>query len=421
MKKLKTLVTLLFFCATLTSLPLAQIKQKNETQSLVLEHISVIDVAKGTIKSNATVIITGDRIAAIGKNSKVKIPKNAQAIDATGKFLIPGLWDMHVHLSYYGEPSLLMLIANGITGVRDMGCNPEQIDNWRKEIANGSRTGPRIIMCGPFVDGQKKMDAFRTSITSIVTTEAEARGIVRSLKQRGVDFIKVHSRILPVAYFAVADEARKQKMTFAGHLPPGVSATKASDAGVKSIEHIESLMEDVMYLDRTERDKRFQGTLDELAGTRGATVFKRFVKNGTWIVPTLFTKFKVGGIGFESKFNPVIKALNQAGVGLLAGTDFAFKDGGISPGDLHEELDLLVKGGLTPIQALQTATINPARFLNILKDYGTVERGKIADLVLLEANPFEDIRNTQKINAVIVRGKLITTSELQTIITNKQP
>jgi imidazolonepropionase-like amidohydrolase len=269
------------------------------------------------------------------------------------------------------------------------------------------------------VDGTKKMDDFRTSITSIVTTAAEARNIVRSLKQRGADFIKIHSRVPPPAYFAAADEARRQKMTFAGHLPPGVTAIEASDAGQQSIEHIESLMEDVMYLDRSERDKRFQGTLDELAGAKGAAIFKRFVQNGTWIVPTLYTKFKVGGIIFESKFNPVIKALNQAGVGILAGTDFAPKDGGIHPGDLHEELDLLVKGGLTPIQALQSATLNPAKFLNIRHEYGTVEEKKMADLVLLNANPLDDIKNTRNIYAVIVGGRLISKTELQAMITSE--
>jgi imidazolonepropionase-like amidohydrolase len=252
------------------------------------------------------------------------------------------------------------------------------------------------------------MDAFRTSITDLVTNEAEARSIVRSLKQRGVDFIKTHSRIPRDAYFALADEARKQKMPFAGHLPPGVTAAEASDAGVKSIEHIESLMEDVMYLDRAERDKRIQGTLDELAGAKGATLYKRFVKNRTWVVPTILTKLKIGGAAFQRKFNPVINALNQAGVGLMAGTDFTFKSNGMRPGfDLHEELALLVEAGMTPMQALQTATLNPAKFLDMSKTHGTIEKGKVADLILLEANPLENIKNTQLINAVVIKGKYL--------------
>jgi imidazolonepropionase-like amidohydrolase len=208
-------------------------------------------------------------------------------------------------------------------------------------------------------------------------------------------------------------------LPFAGHLPPGVTAAEASDAGVKSIEHIESLMEDVMYLDRAERDKRIQGTLDELAGAKGATLYKRFVKNRTWVVPTILTKLKIGGAAFQRKFNPVINALNQAGVGLLAGTDFTFKSNGMRPGfDLHEELALLVEAGMTPMQALQTATVNPAKFLGKSKTHGTIEKGKIADLVLLEADPLENIKNTQRIDAVVVNGKYLPRETLQKTITD---
>jgi imidazolonepropionase-like amidohydrolase len=250
------------------------------------------------------------------------------------------------------------------------------------------------------------MDLFRTSITIIVNNEAEARSAIRSLKKRGVDFIKAHSRVPHDAYLALADEARKQGLTVVGHLPPGVTATEASDAGVKSIEHIESLMEDVMYLDNAERDKRIQGSLDELAGAKGVVLFKRFIKNGTWVVPTILTKLKIGGAAFQRKFNPVINALNQAGVGILAGTDFTFKSNGMRPGfDLHEELVLLVEAGMTPMQALQTATLNPAKFLKMSKTHGTIEKGKVADFLLLEANPIEDINNTKRIDAVVLDGR----------------
>ena len=302
-----------------------------------------------------------------------------------------------------------------------MGGDLNQIDNWRKDIAEGKRVGLHIVRCGSFVDGPKKMDAFRTSITDVVTNEAEARSIVRSLKQRGVDFIKTHSRIPRDAYFALADEARKQKLPFAGHLPPGVTAVEASDAGVRSIEHIESLMEDVMYLDNATRDKRIQGTLDELAGAKGAALYKRFVKNRTWVVPTILTKLKIGGAVFQRKFNPVINALNQAGVGLLAGTDFTFKRNGMRPGfDLHEELVLLVEAGMTPMQALQTATLNPAKFLDKSKTHGTIEKGKVADLVLLEADPLENIKNTQLINAVVVNGKYLPKEMLQKMLADAE-
>jgi imidazolonepropionase-like amidohydrolase len=414
MKKLFVILLAISLFSLIPAPAFAQKQQGFQSKPVVFTHVTVIDATGAPAKPDMTVVISGGRIAALGKTGRVRIPADAQTIDATGKFLIPGLWDMHAHLSYYGEVALPLLIANGVTGVRDMGGDLNQIDNWRKDISEGKRVGPHIVRCGSFVDGPKKMDAFRTSITDVVTNEAEARSIVRSLKQRSVDFIKTHSRIPRNAYFALADEARKQKLPFAGHLPPGITAMEASDAGVKSIEHIESLMEDVMYLDRAERDKRIQGALDELAGAKGATLYKRFVKNRTWVVPTILTKLKIGGAAFQRKFNPVITALNQAGVGLMTGTDFTFKSNGMRPGfDLHEELALFVEAGMTPMQALQTATFNPAKFLDKSKTHGTIEKGKIADLVLLEANPLENIKNTQRINAVVVKGKYLPKETLQ--------
>lgn len=407
----------------LSLLPLTAISVSTQTgrgsqsRHLVFTHVAVIDATGASVKPDMTVAVSGNRIVALGKTGKVRIPAGAQVVDATGKFIIPGLWDMHAHLSYYGEAALPLLVANGVTGVRDMGGELTQIDEWRKEISGGARPGPRIFRSGSFVDGPKKMDAFRTSITSVVTTEAEARGIARLLKQRGADFIKAHSRVPRVAYFALADEARKQGLPLAGHLPPGVTAAEASDAGLKSIEHIESLMGDVMYLDNAERDKRIPGALAELAGVQGAILYKRFVKNGTWVVPTVITKLRIGGAGFQRKFNPVINALNQAGVGLMAGTDFTTKSNGMRPGfDLHEELALLVEAGLTPMQALQTATLNPAKFLNLSGTHGTIERGKVADFVLLEANPLENIRNTRRINSVVANGRYLPAEMLQKMV-----
>lgn len=422
MVKRSVVILLAFSLLSLTPVSvLTQTKQSSRPKPLVLSHVTVIDATGAPARPDMMVVVSGERIVALGKTGKVRIPRDAQIIDATGKFLIPGLWDMHVHLSYYGEAALPLLIANGVMGVRDMGGDLTQIDTWRKEISEGTRVGPHIIRCGPFVDGPKKMDAFRTAITVVVTNAAEERSVVRSLKQRGVDFIKTHSRIPRDSYFALADEARKQGLTVAGHLPPGVTAAEASDAGVKSIEHIESLLEDVMYLDRSERDKRMQGALDELAGAKGAVLYRRFVKNRTWVVPTVLTKLKIGGAVFQRKFNPVTNVLNRAGVGLMAGTDFNFKDGGIRPGfDLHEELALFVEAGLTPMQALQAATLNPAKFLNISKAHGTIEEGKVANLILLDANPLENIRNTQRINTVVLNGRYLPKEVLQKMLADAE-
>src|SRR5262249_14488031 len=154
---------------------------------------------------NSTVVITGDHIAAVGPSETIRIPDGARVVDDSGKFLIPGLWDMHGHLSYAMETALSLLILNGVTGVRDMGGDLNQIDRWRREIAEGKRVGPQIVRAGPFVDGPKP-EKYRLTVTNA----AEARQAVDELKRRGVDFIKVHNGLSRDAFFAVADEARKQ-------------------------------------------------------------------------------------------------------------------------------------------------------------------------------------------------------------------
>jgi hypothetical protein len=399
-----------------------------------------------------TVVITGDRIANLGKTGKMRIPKGAQVIDGAGKFLIPGLWDMHMHLSLTTEVTLPAFIANGVTGVRDMGGDLSQIDEWRKGIAAGLRTGPRVVRAGPFVDGPKKTAMYRLTVNN----PTEARQAVVSLKQQGVDFIKVHNRVPRDAYFALADECRKQSITFVGHIPRGISAEEASEAGQRSIEHTETLIEAAAF-QQGSTAKSPEQALDTYTAERRKVLFATFVKNGTWYCPTLI---EYRNFSFETdpsvlddprqkylasttreyieKFFPapprstpveqyagrralflrligLVGEMQRAGVGILAGTDPPAR--GVFPGfSLHDELALLVQAGLTPMEALQTATRNPARFLGTLDSFGTIEKGKIADLVLLEANPLEDIHNTRKVAAVVFGGRLISKPELQMML-----
>jgi imidazolonepropionase-like amidohydrolase len=307
--------------------------------------VTVIDATGAEAKSDMTVVITGDRITTIGKAAEVKIPKDAQVVEAAGKFLIPGLWDMHTHIA--AQDFLALFIANGVTGVRDMGGVWEALSLWRKLIKEGRLTGPRIVAAGPIVDGPKPVWPFSVAVAD----EKQARLAVASLKQRGVDFIKVYSLLPREAYFAIADEARKQ-----GWDPK-------NDVRLKSFTS-----ED---MDRARES--FQRLLD-----------------------------RVG-------------AIRRAGVELLAGSDtpnpYCF------PGfSLHDELALLVKSGLSPMEALQVATRNAAKFLGLLDSLGTIEQGKIADLVLLDANPLAEITNTQKINAVVANGKLIDKAAMQAML-----
>jgi len=446
-----TLVVSLF--SSSPTLIFSQTKLFPQSRPIVLTHVTVIDATGASSKPDMTVVITGDRITNLGKTGKLRVPKGAQVIDGTGKFLIPGLWDMHVHLSITTEATLPAFIANGVTGVRDMGGDLNEIDRWRKEIADGALTGPRIVARpGPLVDGPKKTAMYRLTVNN----PAEARQAVISLKQRGVDFIKVHNRVPRDAYFALADECRKQGITFVGHIPRGISAEEASEAGQKSIEHTETLIEAAAF-QQGSTAKSPEQALATYTDERRKALFALFVKNGTWYCPTLI---EYRNFSFETdpsvlddprqkylaratkeyieKFFPVpprntpveqyagrralfqrllglVGEMQRAGVGILAGTDPPAR--GVFPGfSLHDELALLVQAGLTPMEALQAATRNPAKFLGKLDSFGTIEKGKIADLVLLEANPLEDIRNTRRVAAVVIGGRLILKPELQTML-----
>ncbi len=381
--------------------------------SLVVTGVTVIDGTGTAPLTNRAVIITGDRIVGIvDAADKGPIPKGARVIQARGKFVIPGLWDMHVHLT---ANDLVALVAYGVTGIRDMGNMLSEVDSWRAQIAAGTRVGPRIFRVGPTINGQ----AFGP-VHVAVTSDAEARTAVRVLKHVGVDAIKIHRALSREAYFALSDEAKKLSIPFVGHIPQAVTAQEASDAGQASFEHTETLFEGGAPLKQED----------------APALFARFVKNGNAFTPTLvnyrgsaepanidpdllrrYPDLPAGRKRMFRSFVELVGLMNRTGVTLMTGSDLGSQ--WISPGSsLHDELAILVEAGLTPMEALQAATVNPARFLRV--DAGTVEAGKVADLVLLEANPLLDIRNIGRIQAVILRGKLLDESALQALVKTAQ-
>jgi imidazolonepropionase-like amidohydrolase len=382
-----------------------------EDSALALIHVTVIDCTGAPAQPNSTVIMAQGRITAIGPPDTVKVPMGAHVVDATGKFLIPGLWDMHGHLTDATEDAFPLLIMNGVTGVRDMGGDLAQIDRWRSEIDSGERVGPHIIRAGPFVDGPKEGVTNRLT----VRTPEEARKAVRDLKAKGVDFIKVHNALPPEAFFALMDEAHKEHIPVAVHLPKGVSSAEASDAGAASLEHVETMSESALWR-KGANAKKVEQAVDEILGPVGQELFQRFVKNGTWYVPTLVA-YERGFVlwsndpqslkprlDIHEKNIEVVRMMHKAGVQIMAGSDFS--DWALVPGtDLHNELALLVEAGFTPMEALQAATLNPAKFLGKTDTYGTIQAGCVADLVLLDMNPLEDISHTRKIHAVVLGGK----------------
>jgi imidazolonepropionase-like amidohydrolase len=437
--------------------PPAVISQNIVGGATYVTHVTVIDTETGKEIQDRTVILSGGRISEVRDSKGVKPPASAKVVDGSGKYLIPGLWDMHVHAVFAERLDTMfpMFVANGVLGIRDMGTSMTftDIEHLRQQIANGSRVGPRIVAAGPILDGRPK--PLRPNFLAITTPE-EGRDAVRRLKTGGADFIKVYSQLSRNSFLAVADEADKQNIPFAGHVPFSVSALEASDAGQKSMEHLWGIYlscssrEEELRADMLKGGANLSGServrleMDEAAGSydegKAANVLAHLAKNGTWLVPTFtavvpdtdifsarvtsdprlkyispaiqkqWTEAASAGAAiksksFERKFQ-VVGAAHRAGIPLLAGTDTSRVQPYTYAGfTLHDELVLLVRAGLTPMESLQTATINPARFLGMEKDLGTIEKGKIANLVLLDADPTADIHNTTKISKVFLAGK----------------
>ena len=420
---------------------------QNSSTSLLIRDVTIIDCAGHVPRSGMSVLISAGHIAAITSASQMKAPANTQLVDGRGKFLIPGLWNMHVHLGAYedGKRALAAFLAEGITGVRDMGSPLDDILRLRGEVDQGSLAGPHLIVAGPIVQGPLP---FQMPMFISVKDATAARQAVKMLKNRGVDFIKVQDAIPHDIYRAVAEEARSEHIPFVGHIPPTVLPEEASDLGQRSIEHLggrfwgvllgsssgESELhkdEIQMYydilaaLDRKEpppspnmRAKFTSAIIESYDGRRATELISRFKKNGTWQCPTLVvlpTLWSAGETQYSSadlawsnrlieKQTGLVPMMQKAGVGLLAGTDLPPDAEG---GTIHDELAALVRAGLTTMQALESATRNPVLFLGKLNSLGTIEQGKVADLLLLDASPLDDIHNTRRISAVILQGRIV--------------
>ena len=448
--------------------------------TLAIKHVTVIDVTGAPQQQDMTLLIVDQHIAALGPSGSTAIPRGAQILDATGKFLIPGLSDMHVHLTGAGEPTgsrefiLPLVLANGITTVRDMGGNVEDLLRLRNEISSGVRLGPRIFFTGPYLDGDPP--AYQPSF--VVKSAPEARAAVDRLVIEGVDFIKTQSRLSREAYFAIAEESKQLHIRFVGHVPDRVSALEASQAGQASIEHLTGILlacsskEDELRRARfaldppnetpaqaRARDRAWRRKLlDTYSAQKDEVLLHAFLINSTWQVPTFPIMVHLGFLtpktdllhdprmryvpqnvrkiwfqGVQSQLGnyseadfalreeivdrslEIVGKMQGVGVRIMAGTDIAAPN--VFPGSsLHEDLAYLVEAGLTPMQALQAATKNSAEFLGKLQVQGTIEQGKFADLLLLDANPLADIHNTQNIRAVILRGKLLDRTTLDGLL-----
>jgi imidazolonepropionase-like amidohydrolase len=424
-------------------------------QLLAITHVAVVDVERGTSRREVTVVVNGQRITAVGPAASTRVPTGARVIDGRGKWLIPGLWDMHVHTAVpTGRPLLSLYVANGVTGVRDMGGDFDLIDGWRREIAAGTLVGPRIVAAGPYLEGHGSPIAHIE-----VHTPDDARRAVDSLSVLGVDFVKVHSALPRETFFAAAREARMKHLALAGHLSRNVSVEEASDSGQRSLEHLLGFINEctpaesvafaaadplrrIVFNGCTSRDQR--------------AVYQHLARNGTWVTPTLTPAWEFAvlprhdvpgdtlarflsdslqrymvaifdpppalppeatllGQRMFAKRHQLVLNLYQAGVPLLAGTDAPMRNS--PPGfGLHEEMLELVRSGLTPAAALRSATYEPARYFGALDSLGTIAPGKLADLVLLDGDPLARIENAHRIAAVLTRGRVYDRSALDRML-----
>ena len=386
---------------------------------LLIRNVTVVDVASGTAQPNRSILIHGDRIARVDTN----IPEapNVAMLNGRGKFVIPGLWDMHVHLSR--RDYLPLYLSHGVTGVRDMGSDFNAVKNWRDDTRSGKMTGPHIETCGAPVDGFPS-DAGKFPAL-VVRSPAEARTLYDRLDDDSVDFIGVRTRLPRDAYFALIERARKYFTVVAGEIPAEVSAFEAVENRQRSFEHMSGIVlacsteehkiraPHVLALERGDwaevRDLQAKA-LASFSAEKAEVLFHRMAMFGTRAVPVLRASRRTGSE--YQKVAELMPAMLLAGVAIMAGSDDG-KDHSPPEDRLQQELELLVASGLTAAEALRAATLEPARYLDAAEALGTVTEGKIADLVLLDGDPLQDIRNVRKVSAVILAGKLLDPNRLQ--------
>ena len=423
--------------------------------TIAFRDVTVI-AGTGVPMAHATVLVRGDRIAAVGPAGDIAIPPDARVVEGAGRYLIPGLIELHAHASKARASSLGLFVANGVTTIRDMGGDHDELLRWRRDIAAGERLGPRMLIAGPYLESATNIERMRRDppeqriepfdrIRIAVGSPDEARRVVASLAVRELDFLKIRTVQDRATYLALNEAADAHGVKLVGHVA-GIPPEVVLDAGQDGIDHT------------------FFPSLEGMTPEQRAAVWRRFAERRVPVVPTLVTLFESAfqplerlraltadaeGLVDERRtyvsrytvldwreqvaeqsderraalrklWNEVIRRdlreMHHAGMDVLAGSDVGVVN--IFPGfSLHDEIALFVSElGMTPGEALERATSRSARFLGISDSVGTVERGKVADLVLLDANPLADIRNTRRIAAVVVRGSLFDEERLFAVL-----
>ena len=370
-------------------------------EPLAVEDVSVIPMDRDRVIPHQTVIIEDGRITAVGAAASIRIPRGARRIDGRGRYLMPALTDMHVHLR---EADLDAYLASGIGTVRNM-WGHAAITRMRGEIETGARRGPRIHSASPGLDGTPPQWP-----ATVIVTEAESAAVaVRRESERadGWEFIKVYSRLSPDVFDAIMREVRARNLVAVGHVPLAVDVRRALESGLRSVEHLTGY-------DRAVSVGGRGGTWAwiDVDTARFAPLIEATRRAGAWNCPTLaiYTtlarQHSTGEQAAVSRHRRLfVRQLFEAGAPILAGSDAGIQV--VAPGtSLHDELRELVAAGLTPFEALRAATVEPARFFGD-SAAGVVLPGAHADLLLLDANPLDDIANASSIRSMILRGELM--------------
>lgn len=411
--------------------------------------VNVVPMDSERLLKGQTVLIRNGKIAEIGLKSKVKVPKGAERINGRGKYLLPGLADMHVHI--WTKDELPLYLANGVTVVRNMDGRPFHLE-WREQIASGDLLGPSLYTSGPSINNNRA--------NLLVKTAAEARQVVRAQKEAGYDFIKVYTFIPKDAYDAIIETAKELRIPVVGHQPERLGLLYTLKSGQISQEHllgyygfIEDPTRVIANLRRGEWSFRYIYGAINIDKSKIAVAAAATREAGVWNCPTLVAmdrwipadeaklllaqpqmrfvspqaRAKWNTERFMTDSSPeirkqgrevrrlLVKGLREAGARLLCGTDAGTDN--VEPGfSIHAELQALTEAGLTPYEAIRAATFDAAEFLKAEDQFGTVALGKRADLILLEANPLDSVANVRRNVGVMVRGKWFTRAQLQRML-----
>ncbi|WP_273567299.1 amidohydrolase family protein [Maribacter halichondriae] len=458
---------LLFF----TLFFLACTAEKKNTYDIAILNGSTIDLETGAIALN-DIFISDGRIQKVTSSETHENFEAGQTIDATGKYMLPGFWDNHVH--FRGGDSLIeanknflkLFIANGITTVRDAGGDlTPSVMQWKKEYANEDLVGPTIFTSGPKIDGPGATWAGSLEVEK----DDDIFNALDSLQKIPVDFVKLYdSRISGDMYLKTISEAENRNMITSGHMPFTVTLDETIGAGIDAIEHLYYIMKGCSSKEY-EITQRLQNKeigfwdampllMESFSDSTAQNTFRTLKENNVHVVPTLhigktlsyldevdhskddYLIYMTPGIietyqgrinraknasekavadrkALGTFFGKLSKSLNDAGVGLLAGSDSGAYNSFTYPGiSLHEELEEMVANGISPLDALRTSAYNGSKFLKKNLDYGSITEGKVSDLVILDANPLEDISNTKTLNKVIKGNVIFDKKQLQELL-----